>query len=301
MYIPEKLKVKTDTHRIINNVPIAFITYKDEHGKVRSETSWKKWGKIELPDIDNAPLSGYKIFDDVTRRSSYFGSGRTMFNVCHPNGFFFEISSDNLTELVCNCEIKKGVIQGDCVLAWDKTTLAILPTSSNEYQENVKHTQMINDGTVKLSDLKIGTAYCDRNKNNFGYYCGTAKVIKFDINENRIGRGWRDNQYFEFEATALCRILHIFKRTERWPLTTGIANPKVFVNTNVAPDVSKAVYNIEDVLNSHMISFPSELKTEDEVKEFIMNHPKLKNKLEDPRCVDGFVKYGFGSIKKMLK
>ena len=160
---------------------------------------------------------------------------------------------------------------------------------------------MVNDGTVKLSDLKIGTAYCDRNRNNFGYYCGTAKVIKFDINENRIGRGWRDNQYFEFEATALCRILHIFKRTGRWPLTTRISNPKVFVNTNVAPDVSKAVYNIEDVLNSHMISFPSELKTEDEVKEFIMNHPKLKNKLEDPRCVDGFVKYGFGSIKKMLK
>ena len=111
MYIPEKLKVKTATHRIINNVPIAFITYKDEHGKVRSETSWKKWGKIELPDIDNAPLSGYKIFDDVTRRSSYFGSGRTMLNVCHPNGFFFEISSDNLAELVCNCEIKKALFK----------------------------------------------------------------------------------------------------------------------------------------------------------------------------------------------
>ena len=43
------------------------------------------------------------------------------------------------------------------------------------------------------------------------------------------------------------------------------------------------------------------VKTEDEVKEFIMNHPKMKNKLEDPRCVDGFVKYGFGSIKRMLK
>ena len=303
MYIPEILKVKTLTHREIDKTPIAYVTYLDEHNKLRNEKSWTSCGKAQIPDVSNIPLKGYKIFDDVTKRSSYFGSGRTMFNIRHPGGFFFEISSDNLASLVCNCEMKNGEIQDECVLAWDKTSLAVLPTSSNEYQENVKHTDMINAGTVKISDLKIGTAYCDRNRKHFGYYAGTAKAINFDVTESCKGYGWSDRQDFEYSCKVSCRILHVFVKQgyRHSSYAEGIANPKVFIDANTPPDLTKIKYDKGNIFNSHLIEFPDHLKTVDDVKEFIMKHPKALDKLENPRCVGGYINYGFSGIKKMLK
>lgn len=302
MYIPEILKVKISDRGTLNNIPLSYITYIDEHKKLRNEKSWTNWSKTILPDVVNEPLKGFKIFDDVTRRSSYFGSGRTMFNVCHPKGFYFEISSNNLAELVCRCTVINGVIQDECVLSWDKTSLAILPATSSEYKENIKHTEMINDGTVKIADLKIGHAYCDRNRNPAGYYAGTFKVINFDINEKyRGGYSYHSTRNFEYECKASCRILHVFVDGGRYKSVNAIANPKVFVDANLLPDMTKIHYEESKILNRRMIKFPEHLKTVDEVKEFIMNNPLIENKLENKHCVGGFINYGFSTIKKMLR
>lgn len=105
MYIPKELKIRVretrtredkldlidDPYNAINW--LAYVTYIDEKGKLRKETSWKGWGDKEIEGIDNKPLEGFRLSGTTSRSSDWFGSGRSMFYVEHPKGFRFEITS----------------------------------------------------------------------------------------------------------------------------------------------------------------------------------------------------------------
>lgn len=210
MYIPKEVKVKIRYEQrwdhvaqkyVITNESepgphLGYATYVDEKGKLRKETSWNGWGNKHLGDFANGPKRGFKLEKAISRSRDWFGSGRTMFRMIHPDNFIFEISANNLNEIILSCNLNKGEIDDECVLAWDGLNLALIPCSTDEYLEHSKTTKKIENGTLKSKDLIIGNAYQDRNAKYIGHYVGrfyslSTEFIEYDIN----GRNVKEKLY----------------------------------------------------------------------------------------------------------
>lgn len=170
MNIPDKFKVRTQGKE---KNPLAYITYVDEEGKLRSEGSWKKWGDKELPnDFYNTPMAGFKLAGLTQRSADWFGSGRTMFYVIHPYGFTFEISSDNLFALMSHHDIIKGEIMGELILVWDKSAISLIPKDSAEFKNYSKQTKIVGSGTIPMKSLIPGRIYSNREGDDKVVYAG---------------------------------------------------------------------------------------------------------------------------------
>jgi hypothetical protein len=97
----------------------SFIVFK-EGKKIRKEYSWNQWRQKEIEPLDilNIPTSGFVLEKQYQRSRDWFGSGRSVWQVKHPQGFIFEITSNNLDAIISNCDIVKGEIMCECVFAW---------------------------------------------------------------------------------------------------------------------------------------------------------------------------------------
>lgn len=179
MFIPKVLRVITQEEKTNENTPLCYITYIDEKGKFRKEQSWKNWGKFDLGEFENEPISGFKMENVVQRSRDWFGTGRNLFRIQHPKGVVFEISANNFGAICESTEVSFGEIKTECVLAWDKTELALIPTCSEDYQNNLIHTDKIVTGHVKPSELVIGKGYQDRNGEFVGYYIGKFPTLTY--------------------------------------------------------------------------------------------------------------------------
>ncbi len=98
---------------------VGFVAYYDEKGKFRHETSFNSWIDKDIPteEHDNIPISGFKIYKQANRFSyNRFCSYRNVvLEVQDPRGWVFEISHNNLAWIIDNCNINKGVIDGEFV------------------------------------------------------------------------------------------------------------------------------------------------------------------------------------------
>jgi len=185
MFIPKILKVRT---RGKEKNPLAYITYLDEKNVLRKEKSWKGWGDKQIDDVVNTPMSGFKLESSVSRSRDWFGTGRTLFRVIHPNNFVFEVSANNFEEICKETGIIKGVFSGEYVLAWEGSNLALLPTDTEDYKKHVSLTDKVFSGKVKIKDLVIGKNYVDKNGESVGRYLGTMPMITHDY--KYVSRGW---------------------------------------------------------------------------------------------------------------
>ena len=175
MYIPTELKVRIKTtkysHTPCEQVDLtapylSYITYIDEKKKLRKEPTWSVWGDKQIDDIKNIPLTGYKTSGVVKRSSEWFGSGRNMFRITHPNNEIeFEITANNMLAILSCCTLINGVIQEKCVLAWDGANMSLIPTSSDIYEEYVNITTIVNK-KEKYTYEENGI-YKDKNGNEF--------------------------------------------------------------------------------------------------------------------------------------
>lgn len=160
LYIPKTLLVgfqeRTDTF----TGKLAYVIYKDHTGKIRKEASWNGWRdhKLETLEIENVPTPNFTLNKGVQRSREWFGTGRSMVRVWDPRDFEFEITVDNLLNVLMHADVSKRDITEPCVYAWQGTNLVLLPTNSVEYQESLAHTEKQGVKT-SAKDLGIGYTY----------------------------------------------------------------------------------------------------------------------------------------------
>jgi hypothetical protein len=173
LFIPEKLKVGFQNRTDTFTKRLAYVIYYDEKGKLRKETSWNTWCDKRIPSEEhvNVPKTGFILNKNIQRSRDWFGTGRTVFRVFHPEGFEFEITGDNLINILMHSDISKREILEPCILAWQGTNLILMTTNSEQYQESVEYTKQ---QTQKISakDLVVGCEYLHRKTNIHYMYIG---------------------------------------------------------------------------------------------------------------------------------
>ena len=190
IYIPKKLKVGFQKREDTFTKRLAYVIYYDEKNVLRKEKSWEGWRdkKIDPEEYANLPQTGYILNKNVQRSRDWGSSGRTLFRVFHPDGFEFEISGDNLINLLMHSDISKREIMQECVLAWGGTELILMPTNSELYQESVAYTDMQTEKLTK-DDFVVGCEYIKR-KDGLGYmYLGKFNHITGKYSHENLNDG----------------------------------------------------------------------------------------------------------------
>jgi hypothetical protein len=89
--------------------------------------------KIEPITVDNVPVSGFKITDEIRR--VYWGGGNVVWRVEDPRGFELEMSSQNLMAIIQTVGLQAGgEIPGKCVWARDGANNVLLHESTEEFK-----------------------------------------------------------------------------------------------------------------------------------------------------------------------
>lgn len=153
---------------------VAFVSYYDEKGKFRHETSFNNWISQDVPTEEhkNVPTKGFKIFKQANRYSwNHFCSYRNVsVEIQDPRGWVFEISHDNLAWIIDNCNILKGDIEGEFVYGWDGKDRVLIPCASDTYKDLVKRSEkIINKGYINPSELKPYHVYKTKRGDLFTY------------------------------------------------------------------------------------------------------------------------------------
>ena len=143
---------------------VAFVSYYDEKGKFRHETSFNNWASQDVPTEEhkNVPTKGFKIFKQANRHSwNRFCSYRNVsVEIQDPRGWVFEISHDNLAWIIDNCLINKGDIEGEFVYGWNGKDRVLIPCASDTYKELARRSEkIINKGYIAPSELKPWHVY----------------------------------------------------------------------------------------------------------------------------------------------
>lgn len=169
MIIPEILKVRIRKGESPN---LAYITYIDEKKVLRKKASWERWGDKQIEDFDNLPAKGFKVFDVVKRSSDWFGSGKNMFRILHPNGVQFEISAENLVAIMSVCDIVNQEFQSPMILAWEGPALGLIPTNCGLYDEYVKSTKELKKAAEEGVEYVVGDIYKSKSSADQHIYLG---------------------------------------------------------------------------------------------------------------------------------
>lgn len=324
MFIPKVLKIRTKEEKTLENIPLSYITYIDETGKLRKETSWKNWGKFLLDDCDNLPKTGFRLEKDVKRSREWFGSGRTLFRIVHPLGITFEISSNNFSEIVLHCDLEKGEIKEPCVLAWGGTDLALIPTNTEEYLEHVKHTEMIEDGFLKPKDLIIGKPYRNKNKGFEGWYVGKIPQLSIDRTYKYSDRGWYNRTVSKYLYKIKFKSLHTFIKKYHYERKDEIefsywkndySSPKVYnceedfnfsSENNTITEFEDIVLTDYDLLQRYFQTWsntfiPERFKgllNKEEIEKFIME--KIEEEYPNPETSNRSIEIDWNSFPKRI-
>jgi hypothetical protein len=158
------------------NVPLGFATpYEDNAaGRKRQETvdNWaadtfysydldirKPLPKIPSRIIDNEPLPGFKITDDIKR--VYWGGGNVVWRVEDPRGFELEIQSENLMAIIQSSGILQGgEIPGRCIWGRADGKNILLHETSIEYKNSIKAAENLKSPKkIPKKEKRIGGLY----------------------------------------------------------------------------------------------------------------------------------------------
>lgn len=171
LYIPDLLKVgfvkRTDTYL----QTLAYVTYIDQKGVHRKQTSWENWRdkSIDPIDLTNTPQSGFILNKDIQRYGwSHYSSGRSMIRIYDPRGVEFEITPANLLYILMNTNCYKRELEGEFVYAWDAKELVLLPIGSEEYKSSVSFTSL-QSKKLTSKDLVAGYTYKTKKDKNLVY------------------------------------------------------------------------------------------------------------------------------------
>ena len=195
IFIPTKIKIGYQARTDTSTGRLAYVTYYDDLGVLRKEKSWEDWRSkdIEPEEVENKLMAGFVINKGV-RRCGHFGSGRSIIRIFHPLSFDFEVSVDNLIAMLLHCDVSNSTIQEECILAWDNTTLVLLPKNSEEYQNAVKFTEKKNK-KFSAKDLIVGATYSQKKDSDTVVYLGFFPYYDSDYTYDTVNHKMRGKKH----------------------------------------------------------------------------------------------------------
>lgn len=285
LYIPKKIIVGFQKRNDTYTGKLAFINYKDKDDNIKREKSFKKWidNQIEVLEFDNTPNSGFVLNKNI-QRDYYFGSGRTIMRVYDSRDFEFEIGMDNLCGILMNSNVLKNEIDTKCVYAWNDQELILLPINSNEYQESLKYTDLLND-TVTEDDLKVGQTFMLKRGEEIYTYIGKHRYY----NVNKLDyKKYGFNRHIGYE-TKSTGIKHLFAYEDEYSINgysfRNIAVERLINLNTENEDVSELIIKFEESLNSaHITGIMFDEISEQNINDFIYHFKSLlafRKKSED--------------------
>lgn len=211
--IPKQFYVGSRVQEDKNNpIPLAFLTpvSTDKAFEKRKATvdSWadpykyysqddeRRKPKLDPFVIDNAPVDGYKVAEEIRRYG--WGKGNVVWRMVDPRGFEFEISSPNLASILDCSTIKNGVIEGACVFGRNGAQNVLLPISSQPYRTATNNTTRAGK-RIPLKEVKVGDVIVLKDGRT-GIYLGSKNVIQRDLKQDRHSYG---HGYATFYHTTL--------------------------------------------------------------------------------------------------
>lgn len=160
LIIPSKIHVGFNQRSDTFTGKLGFITYeKPDTGEIAQKNSWEGWrdSKLKPMSFDNTP-SRFVFNKGVTRSSGHFSSGRSMVRIYDERDFEFEITVDNMLDILMESDVSKRDIQQECVFAWQGPKVYLLPVNSPEYQEAMNNTKK-RASKFSMKDLVPGRSY----------------------------------------------------------------------------------------------------------------------------------------------
>lgn len=175
IFSPKTLKIGFQERNNTYTGKLAYVTYYDSSNKLRKEKSWEDWRNkdIEPLEIDNLPISGFVLNKKAGGYRSGWNHRQSYIRVYDPRGFEFEITPENLLYILENTNSIKGKgLEGDFVYGWTGTELLLIPTSSPDYEEIIKYSNILqNKEYLRVKDLTLGGTYSN-NKSRTVIYLG---------------------------------------------------------------------------------------------------------------------------------
>lgn len=247
LFMPEILKVGFLRRNDTFDGKLSFIIYYDEKNVLRKEHSWNSWRdeKIETIEVKNIPTKGFIINKSVQRNNYHFGSGRNMTRVYDPRGFEFEISADNLHGIIDHSNILMNEIEVECVYAWDRTDLILLPVNSQQYKDSVAHTNKRNAKSISAKELVVGCEYSMRKEDKNVIYLG--KYIYTYDNET-VKNYYNALKCFNYSIYRTAGKVNVFYDADKETFVT-IQPSELAECINATPDK-----NISDIIKDYLSS-----------------------------------------------
>lgn len=181
MALPTKFYV-TRIYRSTEEV-LGFMVVADaEHTKAvqkRKETAdrWASGSKIGPIYVDNVPKTGFQMVTNVSR----YSTSNVVWRVRHPEGFEFEITSDNFMDLIETSTITEGLIQEELFFT---ETRKLVSTKTKLFADLIKQEEKAKEKKNLIAELKEGDIFqIDNSKNDTYQYCGKYHMLTMNKNK----------------------------------------------------------------------------------------------------------------------
>lgn len=199
--IPKTIKVGFQERQDTYTGKLAYVTYIDDKGILRKQTSWDGWRdeKIDPVEFANEPTTGFVLNKGIggPRQSYGWNPRNEWIRVYDPRGFEFEISVANLIFILQECSAIKGKgLEGEFVYSWDKADLVLLPVNSQEYQKSVNF-GILSKKKVNLRSMKPGYLYLNKDSEKLMYL---GKHVWSDL-PNTPGKTFQKEEVLVFVKT----------------------------------------------------------------------------------------------------
>lgn len=174
IFVPKRINVGFQNRSDTYTKKLAYITYYDEKGKLRKETSWNGWRDKNIPneEYDNEPVEGFVLNKKVgDYHEGWFSNRQAYIRIFDPRGFEFEITVNNLLYILEHTSCIKGKgLEGEFIYGWDGKHLVLLPIESPDYKEIKEYSSKIqNRIKLKGKDLVLGATYLAKNNEQWVY------------------------------------------------------------------------------------------------------------------------------------
>jgi len=185
---------------------LGFITYKDDAGILRFVNAWEGWrDKTITPGVfENIPTEGFVLNKNSGKQWGNFERAEFV-RIFDPRGHEFEISTDNLMQVILHNGISKGNgIEGKLVYGWDygKRKVSLIPESCEDYKKHLTVLNEMNSGSIKKfagkADIIDGTKYKFKNGKVLTYL-GKFKTFSYqwkDTPEIKTGYIFKDDKEY---------------------------------------------------------------------------------------------------------
>lgn len=182
-YIPDNIIVGYRKNILDKRPRLAFLTYKDELGKLKFEVSWNNWRdkKIQEDYFKNDIIKSLKIVSTAGGYKSGWNYRQEYIRLEDERGFMFEITTDNFIWCLDYCVCDHGILKGGFALSWESNSLVLLPIESETYKAAKEYSeQRQNKRITKISEMTPGKYYQLKNMSEYkdDNFC-KERIFKF--------------------------------------------------------------------------------------------------------------------------